>query len=94
LDHSGDGILCHTYIGGYEDTLCGPPRYSQQVHKIEEKTMPFINTRDEATKGKSASIVKPSRKAVQKGSAFPDKPKSRDGKYEGTIGQQTKLAKF
>lgn len=55
--------------------------------------MPFINIRSEG-KSKTNAVTRPARSAVSKGKAFPDKPKSRDGKYEGTIGQQTKLTSF
>lgn len=56
--------------------------------------MPFINIRSEAEKPSTQKVTPISRKAVGKGQKFPDKPRCHDGKYEGTIGNQTKLNKF
>ena len=56
--------------------------------------MPFINIREEDTKPSKQKVTPISRKAGGKGQKFPDKPHCRDGKYEGTIGQQTKRTSF
>jgi hypothetical protein len=52
------------------------------------------NKREYATGGKLGGTTFPSRQAVAKGKAFPNKPRTQDGKYEGGPAGQTRLASF
>jgi hypothetical protein len=56
--------------------------------------MPFINTREEDKKPSTQKVTNISRKAGEKGHKFPDKPHCYDGKFEGVVGEKTKLTSF
>ena len=69
-------------------------RYDSPLIKrsiIKETNMPVVTKIEYALgKGKKSEGKMPGRKKGEGGSKFPSMPKSRDGKFEGTTGGQSK----
>lgn len=56
--------------------------------------MPETVKRDYVAKGENVNVKRQGKMSVGSAPKFPDKPSTRDGKYEGTAAGKTKLASF